>query len=40
MISFESSFWEKYDDDKTVVRFAASWSTTMEDIEVLCNLLE
>ncbi len=28
-------FWEKYDDAHTVVRFATSWSTTKEDIEVL-----
>lgn len=34
------SFWEKYDDDKTVVRFATSWSTTLEDIQALRNLLE
>lgn len=26
------SFWEKYDDSHTVVRFATSWSTTEEDI--------
>lgn len=31
----ESSFWEKYDDTKTVVRFATSWSTTDEDLEEL-----
>ncbi len=32
-------FWEKYDDNHTVVRFATSWSTTKEDIETLKNLL-
>ncbi len=26
------SFWEKYDDSHTVVRFATSWSTTEEDL--------
>ncbi|MBR5983358.1 MAG: low specificity L-threonine aldolase [Bacteroidales bacterium] len=29
------SFWEKYDDSHTIVRFATSWSTTEED---LCEL--
>lgn len=29
------SFWEKYDDTHTVVRFATSWSTTEEDIRAL-----
>ncbi len=29
------SFWEKYDDHHTVVRFATSWSTTDEDLEML-----
>lgn len=33
------SFWEKYDDTHTVVRFATSWSTTQEDMEQLKNLL-
>lgn len=33
------SFWEKYDDSHTVVRFATSWSTTEEDIEALKKLL-
>ena len=33
------SFWEKYDEDHTVVRFATSWSTTKEDIEQLRELL-
>ncbi len=31
----EVSFWEKADEDHTVVRFATSWSTTEEDLEVL-----
>ena len=29
------SFWEKYDDDHTVVRFATTWSTTEEDLKAL-----
>jgi len=29
------SFWEKYDSDSTVVRFATSWSTTEEDLAYL-----
>ena len=33
------SFWEKYDENHTVVRFATSWSTTEEDINTLKNLL-
>lgn len=33
------SFWEAYDDNHTVVRFATSWSTTEEEIEMLSKLL-
>ena len=33
------SFWEKYDDTHTVVRFAASWSTSEKDIEILAKIL-
>lgn len=33
------SFWEKYDDAHTVVRFATSWATRREDIETLMGLL-
>ncbi len=33
------SFWEKKDDCHTVVRFATSWATRMEDIEKLAALL-
>ena len=33
------SFWEKYDESHTVVRFATSWSTTEEDLEKLEALL-
>lgn len=32
-------FWEKYDNSHTVVRFATSWSTTMEDIQKLEEIL-
>ncbi len=34
------SFWEKYDDDHTVVRLATSWATTEEDLEVLREALK
>ena len=33
------SYWEKYDDNHTVVRFATSWATTKEDVEKLIELL-
>ena len=33
------SFWEKYDDSHTVVRFATSWATKMEDIAALIDIL-
>ena len=33
------SFWEKKDEDHTVVRFATSWATRMEDVEKLAALL-
>lgn len=33
------SFWEKLDDNHTVVRFATSWSTTAEDLEALKKIL-
>ena len=29
------SFWEKYDDSHTIVRFATSWSTTEDDLKEL-----
>lgn len=35
----EFGFWEKYDDNHTVVRFATSWSTTDSDIEKLAKLI-
>lgn len=34
------SFWEKPDDDHTVVRFATSWATKEEDIAQLMEILE
>lgn len=33
------SFWEKYDEEHTVVRFATSWSTTQEDLDILREIL-
>lgn len=33
------SYWEKYDEDHTVVRFATSWATDYKDIEALKELL-
>ena len=32
-------FWEKYDDNHTVVRFATSWATTEEDINQLSKYI-
>lgn len=32
-------FWERIDDENTVVRFATSWATTDEDIEKLIGIL-
>lgn len=34
------SFWEKYDDSHTVVRFATSWGTTEEEIDQLSDILK
>ncbi len=33
------SFWEKYDDNHTVVRLATTWSTTKENIDKLKEIL-
>lgn len=33
------SFWEKYDNTHTVVRFATSWATTSEAIQELAKIL-
>ena len=37
--SVNFSFWEKYDENHTVVRFATSWSTKESDIEELKKIL-
>ena len=33
------SFWQKYDDEHTVVRFATGWSTTEENLQALDEAL-
>ncbi len=33
------SFWEKYDENHTVVRFATSWATKENDVKTLLDLL-
>ncbi|MGO0078123.1 threonine aldolase family protein [Streptococcus suis] len=33
------SFWEKYDDSHSIIRFATSWSTSQEDIDDLRKIL-
>ena len=33
------SFWDKYDEEHTVVRLATSWATKQEDVEKLENIL-
>ena len=33
-------FWEKYDDNHTVVRFATSWATSEESIDKLAKILK
>lgn len=33
------SFWEKYDDSHTVVRFATAWSTTEENLKELDSII-
>lgn len=32
-------FWERYDENHTVMRFATSWATAPEDVETLIGLL-
>ena len=32
-------FWEKYDENNTVIRFATSWATTDEQVKELEKLL-
>jgi len=36
---FACSWWEKYDSDSSVVRFATSWATTEENIQKLADVL-
>ena len=33
------SFWEKFDENHTVVRFATTWSTTQEALDKLSEIL-
>ena len=33
------SFWEKPDDNHTIVRLATSWATTEEDVDALLALM-
>ncbi len=33
------SFWEKIDDTHTIIRFATSWATKMNEVNALINLL-
>ena len=35
----EFGFWEKYDETHSVIRFATSWATTVEDTQRLIQLL-
>ena len=35
----EFSFWEKADETHTILRFASSWATRMEDVEKLGQVL-
>jgi threonine aldolase len=35
----EYGFWEKYDDDYTVIRFAADWGTTEAETNALIDIL-
>lgn len=34
------SFWEKYDDTHTVIRFATSWASTKENVDKLLSILD
>lgn len=33
------SYWQKFDENHTVVRFATSWATTQEQVDALCKLI-
>lgn len=35
----EFSFWEKYDDNHSIIRFATSWATKEDDVKALIELL-
>ncbi len=37
--SVSFGFWEKYDDNHTVVRFATSWATTGDDVKKLIEII-
>ncbi|MCR4902789.1 MAG: aminotransferase class I/II-fold pyridoxal phosphate-dependent enzyme [Butyrivibrio sp.] len=37
--SVSVGFWEKYDDNNTVIRFATSWATTKEQIETVKGII-
>ena len=36
----EFSFWEKKDENHTVIRFATSWATTMEGVDELIKWIK
>ena len=38
--SVRSSYWEKYDDTHSVVRFATSWFTPPENVDALMRLID
>ena len=33
------SFWQRFDENHTVIRFATSWATREEDVDALIGLL-
>ena len=33
------SFWQRFDENHTVIRFATSWATREEDVDALIALL-
>ena len=35
----EFSFWERYDENHTIIRFATSWASTKTDVDQLCELI-
>ena len=37
---FSFAYWEKYDEDHSVVRFCTSWSTTAIEVDALCEELK